>query len=799
VSSVSVATQPQMLSPDVLGSNPAALAKLAALNPLSEEAAAAAAGSSGAGAGRKGASRTITSSGGKVKEGAERIGGAFTPAADPAWIKTRESVLDEIAARNAAASASLKKEPIVITLPDGKQINGTAWETSPLDVATGISKGLAQACVVARVQFTRRLKGIEAGVVKVADDPDGDEGDAASSEWELWDMPRPLEGDCQLQLIKFDSDDGKQVFWHSSAHILGEALESLYGTRLTHGPPTSGGFFYDSYLGASTVTPDMQTALEKKAKQIADSKQPFERVVVTKEECLKLFESNPFKTAMISSKLPDGSSTTVYKCGPFVDLCKGPHLPNTSRVKAFKVTKASSSLWLGKQGNDELQRVYGIAFSDKKELKEWELLQAEAAKRDHRVIGVQQELLFFDELSPGSCFFLPHGCRIYNRLVDLIRKEYFERNYMEVVTPNMYNLKLWETSGHAAKYKENMFLLNIEGQEFGLKPMNCPGHCLMFKHRKRSYRELPMRLADFGVLHRNELSGALTGLTRVRRFQQDDAHIFCMVSQIKAEVAGALDMIATVYKYFGMTFTLKLSTKPESALGDPETWEKAEGFMMEALNEFKEATGHPWSLNPGDGAFYGPKIDIQIYDALKRLHQCATVQLDFVQPVRFDLKYQAKPEDGAEEGSAAEERPVMVHRAVLGSVERMMAILIEHYAGKWPFFLSPRQAMVVPVSKAFEEYATKVQQQVRKAGFFVDVDLSHRTLNKMVRESQLAQYNYILVVGKDEEANGTVNVRTRDNAVHGTKSVEELINEFHGLMEDHTLDVELDVTKKAES
>jgi len=545
-------------------------------------------------------------------------------------------------------------------------------------------------------------------------------------------------------------------------------------------------------MGSNSVDAGMISALEKKTKQITDAKQPYERVVVTKEDCLKLFEANPFKKAMIAGKLPDGSSTTVYRCGPFVDLCKGPHLPNTGQVKAFKAVKASSALWLGKQGNDELQRVYGVSFPDKKMLKEYEILQEEAAKRDHRKLGIEQELFFFDDLSPGSCFFLPHGCRIYNRLCDIIRKEYFARNYSEVVTPNMYNLKLWETSGHAAKYKENMFLLEIEGQEFGLKPMNCPGHCLMFKHRKRSYRELPMRLADFGVLHRNELSGALTGLTRVRRFQQDDAHIFCTVSQIKAEVANVLDMIATVYKFFGMTFALKLSTKPETALGDPATWEVAEKYMAEALDEFKAETGHSWSLNPGDGAFYGPKIDVQVFDALKRAHQCATVQLDFVQPMRFDLSYQA----GGEDGSSAEERPVMVHRAVLGSVERMMAILTEHYAGKWPFFLSPRQAMVVPVSKEFEEYASKVQEQVRKAGFYIEVDLSHRTLNKMVRDAQLTQYNYILVVGGQERENGTVNMRTRDNKVHGVRTIDEVIAEFNGLMESHTLDVELDVAGK---
>jgi len=788
--------------------NPEALAKLAALNPLAEAAAVpSGSGSSlGQAPGRSGNKRTIASSGGKAV--GDRIGGEFTSEKDPMWLKDRDAILDNIIKRNADAMAAVDKPDITVTLPDGKQMPGQAWVTSPLDIATSISKGLAQAVCAASVRYSKRYDGVATAMVTIAADPDAEEGEAEVVEWETWDAGRPLEGDCELQLLKFDDPRAKEIFWHSSAHILGEALETLYGARLTHGPPTDGGFFYDSYMGQNSVTSDMTSALEKKAKSITDAKQPYERVIVTKEECLQIFANNPFKVAMIKGKLPEGSSTTVYRNGPFIDLCKGPHLPNTGRVKAFAVTKASSALWLGKQGNDELQRVYGITFPDKKELAEWKLLQEEAAKRDHRVIGVQQELLFFDELSPGSCFFLPHGCRIYNKLVDLIRREYFVRGYTEVVTPNMYNLKLWETSGHAAKYKENMFCFDIEGQEFGLKPMNCPGHCIMFKHRLRSYRELPMRYADFGVLHRNELSGALTGLTRVRRFQQDDAHIFCMISQIKSEVAGVLDMISTVYKFFGMSFALKLSTKPENALGDAETWEKAEGFMTEALNEFKEATGHSWSLNPGDGAFYGPKIDVQVFDALKRPHQCATVQLDFVQPMRFDCKYQAPAkeseggEGGGEGGEAAGavqyERPVMVHRAVLGSVERMIAILTEHYAGKWPFFLSPRQAMVVPVSKAYEAYAETVQQRVRAAGYFVDADLTHRTLNRMVRDAQLKQYNYILVVGKEEESSGSVNVRTRDNAVHGTKSIDEIIAEFKRLSDEHVLDLELGVTSKAE-
>jgi threonyl-tRNA synthetase len=774
--------------------NADALKKLAELNPTPEGSAS---GSSSAHAGRKGGARTIASSSGKIS-GAERIGGSFTVEQDPAWIKERDALLEAAVKRGAEQLAALDKPPITVVLPDGKKVDGVAWKTSPLDVATSISKGLAQATCVASVKYSNRLKGADSTLTEVETNPDGDDNADASAEWELWDVARPLEGDCELQLHKFDDPRGKEVFWHSSAHILGEALESLYGARLTHGPPTDTGFFYDSYMGQTSLSAEMTEKLEKKAKAIADQKQPYERVVVTKEECLQLFGSNPFKVAMISSKLPEGSSTTVYRCGPFVDLCKGPHLPNTGKVKAFAVTKSSSALWLGKVGNDDLQRVYAVSFPDKKELAEWKKLQEEAAKRDHRLIGIQQDLFFFEELSPGSCFFLPHGCRIYNKLVDIIREQYFTRGYTEVVTPNMYNLKLWETSGHAAKYKENMFCFDIEGQEFGLKPMNCPGHCIMFKHRKRSYRELPMRFADFGVLHRNELSGALTGLTRVRRFQQDDAHIFCTVAQIKEEVAGVLDMIATVYKFFGMTFALKLSTRPETYLGEVAVWDKAEAALTEALEDFKAKTGQSWSLNPGDGAFYGPKIDVQVFDALKRAFQCATVQLDFVQPQRFDLKYQAAGGEGVE-GEAQFERPVMVHRAVLGSVERMIAILTEHYAGKWPFFLSPRQAMVVPVSPAFEDYAKKVHEQLRAAGFHADVELSRRTLNKMVRESQLSQYNFILVVGGNEEKDGTVNVRTRDNAVHGVKPVAEVIADFKRMTDEYTLDVDLDIAKASKA
>jgi len=355
-------------------------------------------------------------------------------------------------------------------------------------------------------------------------------------------------------------------------------------------------------------------------------------------------------------------------------------------------------------------------------LSEYEEQQKQAAERDHRNIGAKQELFFFHPLSPGSSFMLPHGARIYNKLISFIRGEYNDRGFTEVITPNMFNSKLWEISGHWANYKENMFTIKCDDTDFALKPMNCPGHCLMFDHRDRSYKELPIRFADFGVLHRNELSGALTGLTRVRRFQQDDAHIFCAQDQIKSELKGALNFMARVYGIFGFKFSLELSTRPEKFLGDIEVWNRAEKQLEEQLNEFKSETGSEWKLNPGDGAFYGPKIDIHIKDAINRSHQCATIQLDFQLPIRFDLKFsnnQDKPE-----------KPVIIHRAILGSVERFMAILIEHTAGKWPFWISPRQVVIVPVNARNIDYAKKVQQQIHDAGYFVEIDTSDNTVAK---------------------------------------------------------------------
>lgn len=654
----------------------------------------------------------------------------------PEYLQHRIDLFDKLKKIADEEVANKPREAITITLPDGTVKEGTSWETTPLDIALGIAKSLAERTVISKV--------------------DG----------ELWDLGRPFEGSCKLELLDFEHEDGKKVFWHSSAHMLGEAAERHYGCHLCIGPPLEDGFYYEMGLKERAVSQNDYPNLEKLVNQFAKEKQPFERLVLTKENLLEMFKHNPYKVHIINDKIPDGTSTTVYRCGPLIDLCRGPHVPNTGRVKAFSITKNSASYFLGDAKNDSLQRLYGISFPDKKQMTEYKKFIEEAAKRDHRKIGKEQELFFFHELSPGSAFMLPHGARIYNALMDLIKAEYSQRGFTEVITPNMFNLKLWNQSGHAQKYKENMFCLEVDKEEFALKPMNCPGHCLMFGHKERSYRELPVRFADFGVLHRNEFSGALSGLTRVRRFQQDDAHIFCRADQIEQEMAGCFDFLNHVYGIFGFDFYLKLSTRPENFIGEISVWDNAEKMLEDSLNKFAKQTGATWELNPGDGAFYGPKIDIVISDALRRKHQCATIQLDFQLPQRFDLGYRTESTGGAGEDHMA--RPVIIHRAILGSVERMMGILIEHFAGKFPFWLSPRQIQVIPVAAAFFDYAKEITNTLVSYGLFADADLSDNTLNKKIRNAELSQYNFIFVVGGEEESTRSVNVRNRDDV--GTKA-----------------------------
>lgn len=526
--------------------------------------------------------------------------------------------------------------------------------------------------------------------------------------------------------------------------------------------------------GAAVQTTDWKP-LETLVSKVVKEKQKFQRLVITKEELLEMFKYNKYKQHIIKDKIPDGTSTTVYRNGPLIDLCRGPHVPDTGRIEAFTILKNSASYFLGNQENDSLQRVYGVSFPDKKQMAEHKKLLEEAAKRDHRKIGKDQELFFFDPVSPGSAFWLPHGARVFNKIVEFLKEQYWKRDFEEVITPNMFNADLWKQSGHWQHYKDDMFIQKVDKEEFGLKPMNCPAHFVMFANRERSHRELPLRLADFGVLHRNEASGALSGLTRVRRFQQDDAHIFCRQDQIKSEMDDIFDFLKEFYGLLGMSFRMKLSTRPEGFMGEIATWDKAEEQLKEALDEFTQREGSSWELNPGDGAFYGPKIDIKVVDSLGREWQCATAQLDFVQPENFSLEYmtpegaqvvkdekeaavKSAPTPAAAEPNVDEQvksravkkpltpgcaRPVVIHRAMAGSVERFAAILCEHYGGKWPFWLSPRQIMVIPVGKGFYDYAEEVRKIFKSKMMYVEVDTSGETLPKKIRRAQLAQYNFV--------------------------------------------------------
>uniref|UniRef100_A0AAX7SMM6 threonine--tRNA ligase n=1 Tax=Astatotilapia calliptera TaxID=8154 RepID=A0AAX7SMM6_ASTCA len=635
-------------------------------------------------------------------------------------IQTERLSLYEELKRESDALQSKKaadRKPITVELPDGRKVEGKAWVTTPYQLACNISQGLADNAVISRVNG------------------------------ELWDLDRPLEQDCSLEILRFDNEDAQAVYWHSSAHILGEAMERFYGGCLCYGPPIENGFYYDMFLDGQKGVSSMEFGdLESLCKAVVKEKQPFERLEVSKETLLKMFKYNKFKCRILNEKVTT-PTTTVYRCGPLIDLCRGPHVRHTGKIKAMKIYKVFPTPYFCSWTLVEIFPFPSSPFSSNLQFCK------------------EQKLFFFHDLSPGSCFFMPRGAYIYHTLTEFIRDEYWRRGFQEVASPNIYNSKLWETSGHWQHYSENMFSFSVEDDIFALKPMNCPGHCLMFSHRPRSWRELPLRLADFGVLHRNELSGTLTGLTRVRRFQQDDAHIFCTMDQIESEMKGCLDFLRCVYDVFGFSFQLHLSTRPDKYLGDIAVWNQAEKQLENSLNEF----GEPWRLNPGDGAFYGPKIDIKIKDAIGRYHQCATIQLDFQLPIRFNLTFVGK--DGDDKS-----RPVIIHRAILGSVERMIAILTENYAGKWPLWLSPRQVMLVPVNPSCEDYAKKVCKQFTEAGFMADADLdSSCLLNKKIRNAQLAQYNFILVVGEKEKMTNSVNVRTRDNKVHGELPVSEVM------------------------
>ncbi|EED17684.1 threonyl-tRNA synthetase, putative [Talaromyces stipitatus ATCC 10500] len=660
----------------------------------------------------------------------------------------RNKLFEELWQQHLKELAEKPRSDITITLDIGdgnpSTVIGKSWESTPGSFLKDVPKEISANIVIAKI-----------------DDK------------ELWDLNRPLERDCKLSYLPFDHPEGRDVFWHSSAHCLGEACELEFGCLLSHGPPTPQGFFYDMAMpNGRAVLPSDWAPLDKKANQIFKERQSFDRLEVSKENLKKMFAYSKYKLHYINN-LVEGEKSTVYRCGTLVDLCRGPHIQNTNKIKAFKIMQNSSAYFLGDQSNDSLQRIRGVAFPDKNGMKEHLKFLEEAEKRNHQKIGKEQELFFFDDVSPGCPFLLPHGTKIFNALQKLLRAEYRKRGYQEVQTPNMYDVGIWKTSGHWAHYSDDMFKLDVEKREWALKPMNCPGHFMLFGHRERSYRELPLRIADFGVLHRNEASGALHGLTRVRKFQQDDSHIFCTSEQITSEIEGIFDFLKSVYGLFGFTFKLKLSTRPEKYMGELEAWNYAEEQLRQALNNFK---GDDWEINEGDGAFYGPKIDITISDALKRDFQCATIQLDYQAPINFKLEYitnekqagsdaKANKDDTekAKESNANRARPVVIHRAIIGSFERFLGILIEHFAGKWPFWLSPRQILIVPVMPALNDYAKELQENLLADKFNVDVDVSGNTLQKKIRTGQLAQYNFIFVVGAQEKESRSVNIRNRDD------------------------------------
>ncbi|KAI1471842.1 threonyl-tRNA synthetase [Daldinia caldariorum] len=737
----------------------------------------------------------------KSKGAAEdAISGPLEMTPPPDFLKTRLELFDRLKKKYDEDIAKRPREQITITLPDGSIKIGTSWETTPGEIAKGVSNSLYKRSVVARINGEK-----------------------------LWDLERPLEQSCKLELLTFDDPKGKEVFWHSSAHILGEACERRFGCSLCIGPPIDDGFYYEMALpgGAAVQTSDW-APLERIVGDIVKERQRFERLEMTKDELLEMFSYNKYKQHIISTKIPDGTSTTVYRNGPLIDLCRGPHVPDTGRIEAFSIMKNSASYFLGSQENDSLQRIYGVSFPDKKKMAEHKKFLEEAAKRDHRKLGKEQELFMFHELSPGSAFFLPHGTRIYNTLLAYLRDQYHKRDYQEVITPNIFNSELWKMSGHWDYYQDDMFVIDLDKEKWGLKPMNCPAHFLMFAHSPKVYSQLPLRLADFGVLHRNEASGALSGLTRVRRFQQDDSHIFCRLDQVTSEITDLFDFLSEMYGLLGFTFKLQLSTRPEKFMGQIETWDKAESMLKEALDGFAAGpNGVSWTLNEGDGAFYGPKIDIKILDCLNREWQCATIQLDFMGPENFGLEYvtaethAAKPKqeeptarakasevqpvsaaaaDAGTEGAGAKRervikplspgcaRPVIIHRAMAGSIERFMGILIEHFAGKWPFWLSPRQVMVIPVGMGFVSYAQEVRDILKKEKIYVDIDTSGNTLPKKVRSAQLAQYNFIFVVGDEEMKGRQVNVRYRDDTSTQDRgkpvSLDEVVTKLRGLRAD---------------
>ena len=605
---------------------------------------------------------------------------------------------------------------------------------SVLDVAKSISEGLARSIVAAEV--------------------DG----------EVVGLDAVLDKDCSVNLLKFEDKEGREVFRHTSSHILAQAIKRLYpDAKLAIGPAIDNGFYYDIDLEHSLVPEDLE-ALEKEMKKIAKEDLKIERFELPREEAIKLMQEKgeDYKVELIED-LPEDAVISFYKQGDFTDLCAGPHLLSTKKVKAVKLTSVAGAYWRGDENRKMLQRIYGVSFEKNKDLEEHLHMLEEAKKRDHRKLGKELGLFMIPEEGPGFPLFMPKGMQLKNALLEFWREVHREDNYVEIETPIILNRKLWETSGHWYHYKENMYTVKIDEEDYAIKPMNCPGGMLYYKSEMHSYRDFPMRVAELGRVHRHELSGALHGLMRVRAFTQDDAHIFMLPEQIRDEIKGVISLIDGIYKTFGFEYHLELSTRPEDSMGSDEEWEAAENGLRGALEELNL----PFVVNEGDGAFYGPKIDFHLTDCIGRTWQCGTIQLDMQLPRQFDATYIGQ--DGEKH------RPVMIHRVAFGSIERFIGILIEQYAGKFPVWLAPTQVKIIPISDKYADYAEKVRKELFDNGLRVEVDGRVEKVGFKIREAQLQKIPYMLIVGEKEAADKTVSVRSRDNGEVGSISLDEFI------------------------
>lgn len=622
---------------------------------------------------------------------------------------------------------------INVTLKDGS-VRQTAPGTSIYDLAASLSQGLARAAVAGKVNGESK------------------------------DLSFKLLEDAQVEILTLDSEEGLEVMRHSTSHLLAQAVKNLFpGTILGIGPAIANGFYYD-FDSEHIFTPEDLEKIENEMKRLAKEDYKFECREISRPEAIDYFQKQgeKYKVELIND-LPGEARISMYTQGGFTDLCAGPHVPSTKFLKAFKLQSVAGAYWRGSEKNKMLQRIYGLAFAKASDLEDYLFKLEEAKRRDHRKLGLELDLFSLHDEGPGFPFFHPKGMIIRNTLEDFWRKEHQKRGYVEVKTPIILNQGLWEQSGHWDHYKENMYYTKIDEQGYCVKPMNCPGGMIMYKTRLRSYRDLPIRCGELGLVHRHELSGALHGLLRVRNFTQDDAHIFMLPSQIKDEIIGVINLVDHFYKVFGFEYHVELSTRPEKSMGAEADWEMATNALKDAL----EARGMEYKINPGDGAFYGPKIDFHLKDCLDRTWQCGTIQLDFQMPEKFDLTYIG--EDGEKH------RPVMIHRVVYGSIERFIALLTEHYAGAFPTWLAPVQVRILPISDKHNEYAEKVQATLKEQDIRVEIDDRREKINYKIREAQTEKIPFALVVGDREAEEGTVAVRRYGQQNSNTLKLEDFV------------------------